>query len=336
MTRQGTLHGCSSTGTLRLSSYNQVAYLDGAIASVLTQTLDSLELIIVDNGSTDGSHELLRKYTADPRIRLMLHDRNEAVTRRLNGAIASATGDFVSILYADDYYLPDKLARQLAAFDSLPLDYGVVYSPCYREDARTGERWTDPTLKRSGSVLKDMFALHFSEGFINPISTLIRRDCFARCPFHEDVFVEGESIFLRLAVTYKFWYVDEPLAVMREHATNMGKAIKKNTAVAVDLLDRLPQEPGFPAGLLPDLRAFRATLLGNCGWLGIRMAEDPEWARACVMAAYRTRRTQLLGPRAAAALALSACPVSMIRVFNRMMTRIRRNKETVAFKEDYR
>ena len=81
-----------------LSSYNQVAYLDGAIASVLTQTLDSLELIIVDNGSTDGSHELLRKYTADPRIRLMLHDRNEAVTRRLNGAIASATGDFVSIL----------------------------------------------------------------------------------------------------------------------------------------------------------------------------------------------------------------------------------------------
>ncbi|HLE56818.1 MAG TPA: glycosyltransferase, partial [Rhodothermia bacterium] len=64
-----------------LCGYNQVAYLDGAIRSALCQTHRNLELIIVDNGSTDGSQEVAKAYHADPRIRLLLHDSNTAVTK---------------------------------------------------------------------------------------------------------------------------------------------------------------------------------------------------------------------------------------------------------------
>ncbi|MEI8155141.1 MAG: glycosyltransferase [Hyphomicrobiales bacterium] len=119
-----------------LSGYNQAAYVEDAMASAFAQTHRNLEVVVVDNGSTDGSPALLKKYETDPRVRLLLHDRNGPVTQRLNEAIRLASGQYISILYADDYYLPHKLARQLEEFSKLPADYGVVYSPGLRLDPR--------------------------------------------------------------------------------------------------------------------------------------------------------------------------------------------------------
>ena len=318
-----------------ICGYNQAQYVKQAIDSALSQTHRHLEVIVVDNGSTDGSREVLRKYQGDPRIRLLLHLDNQPITMRLNEAIAQASGEYISILYADDYYLPRKIERQLEAFSKLPSDYGVVYSPCYREDAITGRRWIDATLKRSGDVLQDLLVLHFSEGFINPISPLLRRECFASYPFDQDVFVEGESIFLRIAMTYRFHYLDETLTVMREHSTNMGKTIKKNATTALLMFEKLARDPRFPPALLADLSTLRATFIGNCGWLGIRLAEDPAWARACLMTAFRSQPSQLLRVRPMAALLFSLLPLSVIRTFNRAMRRIRNHKETLAFKAEY-
>lgn len=325
----------SSSVSVILCNYNQEAYLEGAIASVLSQTHRDLELIIIDNGSTDGSQVLLKRYEADPRIRLLLHGQNESVNRRINEAIALSSGQFISLLPADDYYLPHKLERQLREFSTLPADYGVVYSPGYRLSVATGEQWIEPCLKQSGDILADILRRFFSEGFIHPIAPLARRECFNRYAFHDDIFFEGESIYLRIALTYKFRYVDEPLTVMREHDSNMGKVIKKNAASTLVLLDRLPYEPGFPPHLAPLLQTFRTTLLVNWSWLGIRMAADPAWTRGLLMAAFRAQPTQLLRLRPLAALLLSMFPVSAILTFNRAMNALRNHKETIAFKAEY-
>lgn len=325
----------SSKVSIILCGYNQASHVECAITSALSQTHPNLELIIIDNGSSDGSRELIRPHEADPRVRLLLHETNGPVTKRLNQAIAISSGDFVSILYADDYYLPHKLERQLKAFSQLSSDYGVVYSPGYRVDDATGNRWMDLTLRSSGNVLEAMFLRAHSEGFINPISPLIRRECFLRYPFHEDVFAEGETIFLRFALSYKFHFLDEPLSVMREHATNFGKAIKFNVPIALILQDKLLQEPDFPRDLIPASNVFRSNFLGICGWLAIRMAADPAWARECLLEAVRRQPNQLLRPRILLGLALSILPAGAIRTFNRAMKAARSNKETVAFRADH-
>jgi len=180
-----------------LCGYNQAAYVAEAVESVLSQTHSNLELIVVDNGSTDGSQGLLMRYRGAPRIQLLLHADNAPVTVRLNDAIARTSGEYVSMLYADDFYLPHKLERQVQEFMQLGPDYGLVYSPGYRLNVETRHRWVDRSLKRSGDILEEMFVRHFTEGFINPIAPLIRRECFIRYPFHEDMFNEGESIFWR-------------------------------------------------------------------------------------------------------------------------------------------
>lgn len=318
-----------------LCGYNQRAYLTDAIESALCQTHRNLELIVIDNGSTDGSQELLKPYEADPRVRLLRHSSNGAVTKRLNEGIALSSGQYVSILYADDYYLPHKLEHQLQAFSRLSPDYGVVYSPSYRIDVVSGDQWLDATLKRSGAILKEMLLRSHVEGFINPISPLMRRDCLIRYPFHEDVFTEGENIFLRMAVSYKFHYLDEPLTVMREHSTNIGKAIKRNVSICLILLERLLQEPGFPEDLIADLSIYRGNFMGIWGWLGIRMAEDPVWARSCLISAVQEQPRQLFRPRILAGFVLSALPTSAIRLFNRALNATRTHRETIAFKADY-
>jgi glycosyltransferase involved in cell wall biosynthesis len=317
-----------------LCGYNQGEYVGDAVASALSQTHSNLELIVIDNGSTDGSHELLKPYQTDPRVRLLLHDGNGAITKRLNQAIKLASGQYVSILYADDFYLPRKLERQLKEFAKLPADYGVVYSPSYRDDAASGRRWTSKSLKASGSILKEMFVRQ-DEGFINPISPLVRRQCFIDYPFQEDLFVEGESIFWRIAIKYKFRYIDEPLSVMREHAGNRGKAIKPNAGLVLELFERLRHEPGFPQELLVDLKRFRGNFMGACGWLAIRVLADRQWARECLILAIRWRPRQLLRPRTLVGLMLSVLPVGVVRAFNKVLNSVGDQKETVAFRTDY-
>lgn len=305
-----------------LCSYNQGHYIADAVDSVLGQTYSNWELVVVDNGSTDDTRARLERYQSDTRIKMLLHDENRPVTRRLNEGIAASRGDLISLLYSDDYYLPHKLERQVDCFSRLGPDYGVVYSPGYRLDVRTGARTLDGSLNVSGEVLQ-MLLLRYAEGFINPISPLMRRLCFERYPFQEDLFVEGESINLRFAMTFKFFFLDEPLVVMREHETNIGKAIKANIDRLMIVLDRLEQHPDLPDAALSSVAIFRSRILRDAGWQGVRVVGDIPWARECYRRAIAVHRPQRFHRRVIVGRALSYLPVGGRRLFNQIANRLR-------------
>lgn len=305
-----------------LCSYNQGEFIADAVDSVLAQTYPKWELVIVDNGSTDDTRTRLEHYRDDDRITLLLHDENQAVTRRLNEGIAASRGELISVLYSDDFYLPEKLERQVEAFAELGSDFGVVYSPGFRLDVETDERTLDGTLKVSGDVLEALLLRH-AEGFINPISPLIRRACFERYPFQEDLFVEGESINLRFAMTFKYFFLDEPLVVMREHETNIGKAIKANVARLMIVLDRLEQHPDLPATSRGSVAIMRSRILRDAGWQGVRAAGDMAWARDCYRRAIAVSPAQRFHPRVVVGRALSHLPEGGRRLLNRIGNHVR-------------
>lgn len=318
-----------------LCGYNQGEFLREAVDSVLGQTFTDLELIAVDNGSSDDSPDILRSYVTDPRVRLMLHPKNEAVNRRLNQAIAQARGEFVAFLLADDYYLPDKLRRLLEAFQNLPADYAVVYGPSYRFNVLTNERWVEPSLKESGSVLERMFLEYYRQGPISFIAPLIKRESLVQTPFYDDIFSEGESYFFRLAAKCRFQYLNEPLVVMREHPKNMGKAIKQNSAILQDVLRRLERDPSFPREFSGALNAFWGRHLLTCAWLGVRVAEDGAWSRDSARKAVSRRPALIFHPKIPLAVLLSLMPKALSRGINAAADCLMPKKGITAYKSHY-
>lgn len=112
--------------TVLMSVHNDARYLPAAVESVLRQSLDDFELLILDDGSTDGSAEYLARL-ADPRVRVVRNERNLGLTRSLNRGLDLARGLFLARMDADDVAAPRRLERQVEFLDRHP-NVGVVGS----------------------------------------------------------------------------------------------------------------------------------------------------------------------------------------------------------------
>jgi succinoglycan biosynthesis protein ExoO len=98
-----------------IPAYNAADHLERALNSALAQTIPDIEAIVVDDGSSDATPELLREFTArDPRVRVLHNERNMGLCVSLNRAIGTARGQWIALLDADDEWLPERLERLLA------------------------------------------------------------------------------------------------------------------------------------------------------------------------------------------------------------------------------
>lgn len=317
-----------------LYGYNYGRYIRQAVESVLNQTFQDFELIATDNGSTDDSPAILSSYAErDSRVRLMLHNSNVLTGARWNEPFKLARGRFISILNADDYYLPRKLERQLAEFDRLGPDFGVVYSPAYRLNDLTGQIWLDRCMRQTGMILKDMLLTFQDSGFINPIAPLVRRECFERYSFSSDKYFEGELIYLRFGMRFGFSYMDEPTVVMRDHLFNLGKAIKANRDVFRYALIELSKQAEFPRALLPALNLCIARQMANYAWQGIRVANDSSWSRECYDLSISHDRWHSLKPKVLLGLFLSVLPQSVLRRLNAAIDRLNKSRNNSVYRD---
>ena len=103
--------------TVFMPVYNRAHTVGQAIESVLGQTFRDFELLLVDDGSTDGSVELVRSY-ADPRIRLIVHERNQGIPRTRNHGLEEARGEYLAVLDSDDLAERTRLAHQVSYLDA--------------------------------------------------------------------------------------------------------------------------------------------------------------------------------------------------------------------------
>jgi hypothetical protein len=118
--------------TVFVPVHNREGYVGDAIRSVLTQTYTDFELLLVDDGSTDASVEVMRGF-ADPRIRIVENAENLGIPRTRNRGLELARGELIALLDSDDCMLPERLERQVAFLDEHP-DYAQVGAWCRMMD----------------------------------------------------------------------------------------------------------------------------------------------------------------------------------------------------------
>jgi glycosyltransferase involved in cell wall biosynthesis len=317
-----------------LLSYNQSTYLEESINSAISQTYPEWELIIVDNGSSDDSHSIIKKYIGNNRIKTILHSTNKCTGLRLNEAITIASGEFVSFLYSDDYYLPEKLIIQVNEIQKLSSDWGLIYGPGYRLDMSTKNSEIEKCIEFSGEILKILFT-DFSSGYINPISPLIRKECLINFPFYEDVFTEGEAIFFRIAMKYKFLYINEPLVVMRDSGNNARYAGKQNSEYFEIVLNKLDKHKDFPKELLFYYKKFKGITFRNNAWQNIRLGTDSHWVRSMLYKSVSSDWRQVTHPKTITAFILSLVPVFIRKLINLLANKIFNKTETKYFEKYY-
>ena len=217
-----------ATISVILNSYNQKEFFEQSITSVLNQSYNDFELIISENGSTDGSKKIIEKYKNIRNIKILDYPKNDIIGKRFNQAIKASSGKYISFLYSDDFINKKKFEIQLKEFNKLDEEYGVVYG-----DVEIFNQYNKIKLKRN--VIKfDGYGLKYQldnihlYGHIDMVSPLIKKECLLQHKFLENIFAEGEGIFLRISQNYKFKYLAKTFAYFRDTKFNRGKAILKN------------------------------------------------------------------------------------------------------------
>lgn len=151
--------------------YNQGEYVAGAIASVLEQRYSPVELIVINDGSTDATAERLKAYEREARI---IHQENRGAAAALNRGIRESRGSLVCWLSADDEFLPGKLEAQVAAFVS-DSRIGMVHTGYERVDGRGTHL---DTVAEPPQVHPDPFITVYWKNSLNGSTVMLRRDVF--------------------------------------------------------------------------------------------------------------------------------------------------------------
>jgi len=204
------------TVSVIIPTYNRRKYLSRAIDSVLSQTFEDYEVLVIDDASQDDTAQLIGQYK-DARIKYHRHEKNCGAPAARNTGLRLATGEFIAFLDSDNEWLPERLQTQIKLFSSLGKDVGVVYgnNKVINELDHTETVWA---FGLRGNLYKEFLQRPFMD-FITP---LIRKECFERIGFMDEnapSYQEWDT-FLRISRYYEFDYVDEVLALYYVHSNN--------------------------------------------------------------------------------------------------------------------
>lgn len=202
--------------SILMTIYDAGAYLRLAVDSLLAQSFPDWELVAVENGSTDGSKQVMAAYSAaDPRIRVIDLDKNIGRTPALNVALREAKGDLIAILDADDIALPQRLEHQTAYMDAHPevMLLGGWARLIDGEGNETGAM-RHPT---DAAALKDCLA--YSNPFMHSASMYRRAPALDAGGYPEDyAYAQDFALWLSLLERGQGAVLGEDLLLFREHA----------------------------------------------------------------------------------------------------------------------
>jgi glycosyltransferase involved in cell wall biosynthesis len=231
------------TVSVVIPAYNQGHYLGDAIASALGQTHDDLDIVVVDDGSTDHTREVAAGFT-DPRVRYV-HQQNRGLAAARNTGIREARGAYLTFLDSDDLFLPDKISALLGAMDARP-ELGFVAGQAVLIDEhgrRLGETFEQgPPAEATDWLLGN--PLHVG-------SVLLRREWQSRIGFFDEALrsYEDWDLWLRLArAGCPMGWVPRPVSLYRFHGAQMTRIGAQMTRATFNVLDKTFADTALPAG----------------------------------------------------------------------------------------
>ncbi len=225
-----------------LTCYNYGNYVKDAIDSVLKQTYQNYELIIINDGSEDDSDERIKDFLPNGRI-IYLRQENRGQAYAKNRGITHSRGRYIAFIDADDIWLETKLEKQMPLFNNS--DIGVVYSRLTYIDSKGNSH----RKKREGFFLGPyrgkITKMMFLRNFVPFSSAVVRRECVEKVGAFDESLSMGIDwdLWLRMSLDYKFEFCDEPLLMYRiGHKNQMSGNIPIRHQCSDRIMEKFLQE----------------------------------------------------------------------------------------------
>ena len=220
--------------TVVLTAYNQEKYIKETLASIRDQTYPSVQLIVIDNASTDGTLRIIEEFAQSSSLSCLIRNfRNFGLCRAFNQGLALAQGKYIIDLSGDDVLLPERIERQVLVFEELDESYGVLFSNASHIDAKGNfikyhyERDEDGhTLSNvpSGDIYKYILEKYFICTPTMMIRTSILKEMNG---YDETLAFEDFDFWVRSSVKYYYYYQDEVLTLKRNAPGSLATRVYK-------------------------------------------------------------------------------------------------------------
>jgi GT2 family glycosyltransferase len=252
-----------------MPTYNRSRWLQGAVDSALAQTYPNLEVLVIDDGSTDGTAEAMRGYAG--RV-TYLRQANRGVAAARNAGIRAAKGQYLTFLDDDDLFLPRKIERQVQLLNARP-DLEFVHCRCYYVDEQ-GSFLHQVDLLPEGEVLPQLLR----RNFVWMGGPLISRRCLERVGIFDPAVPSVTAdwdLWLRIAQAgYRLGCAQEPLGAYRIHADSMMSDVAQLERGIFAVLERAFSAPNMPS----DLAAQKQELYAHMHlWVSLMHYEAGQW-----------------------------------------------------------
>lgn len=193
-----------------LPTYNRGYLLKRSLSSITNQTIEDVEIIVVDDGSTDNTESVVKSFD-DDRIEYIRHEVNKGANAARNTGISESNGAYIAFQDSDDVWVPHKLEKQINVFEQSSNNLAMVYCgvcriwPDYSTDYLPGEKGV------SGDITESLV----QSNFIPTQAALVRKSCIDSVGNFDERLprLQDWEMWLRISKKYTIDYVDEPLVI---------------------------------------------------------------------------------------------------------------------------
>ncbi len=203
--------------------YNQAAFVQEAINSVLEQTYPNIQLIVVDDGSTDTSVEVIQAHLAKhPEVQFLNLQKNIGNCRAFNRALPFVKGTYLIDLAADDVLLPERIQKQVEVFEKSGTEYAIIFSDASYIDEQSRVLANHYPRNAQGQLTRpvpqgDVYQALLGPFYLLSCTTMYRTQVIRELGgYDEQLSYEDFDILTRIARKYKFAYIDEILTLKRK------------------------------------------------------------------------------------------------------------------------
>ncbi len=254
-----------------VSTYNRQKKLARALLSAINQSLKDIEIIVVDNASTDGTEELVRQFH-DPRVRYIRHEANAGGGAARNTGIRAAGAEYIALLDDDDQWSPQKLEKQIAKMRQAPVQTGLVYvgTEIYDEHKSIVRQVNHPHYR--GEVYQQLL-LGTILGSVT--SVLVKKECFIKSGLFDETLTSCQDwdMWLRIAQHFEFDFVDEILARINMH----GEQISMDFSAMIPGRTRMVEKHWLEFEQHPDIFVVHLKRIGKLHFLNGTWKEGLTW-----------------------------------------------------------